>query len=184
MEYVAQAHIVALPMRPRLGAACKHACVVWYVACVSTYLVRGWAWVRGCSCPKWNTRPHCLNRTRCSQTASQPASQPARVGGQVERANTTSPPDTTLTTSIPKYLLLTYSHACFRLPARHAGCVSGPILVGIYRIFTALISTCLRRLHPCQPGTNRCLRSTLPFDNSDIWPAPRACPRQSTVSDP
>lgn len=136
------------------------------MACLSTYLVRGWAWVRGCSCPKRNTRPHCLNGTRCSQPG----------GGRAGRArNTKTPPDPILTTSIPTSHYLLNSHAYFRLPARHVGCVSGPILVGIYRIVTALISTCPRRLHPCQPGTNGCLRSTLPFDNADIWPAPRAC---------
>lgn len=129
--------------------------------------------MRGCSCPKRNTRPHCLNGTPCSQTACLPACQPARLPGWAGRfgAQHLQTPY-----SPHPYLLTTNSHACFRLPARHTGCVSGPILVGIYRIVTALISTCHRRLHPCQSGTNGCLRSTLPFDNADIWPVPRACP--------
>lgn len=63
MEYVAQAHIVALPMRPRLGrgAACKHACTyacmpvclyaclpvwcaMWHVLVLSTWVGVG-AWL-------------------------------------------------------------------------------------------------------------------------------------------
>ncbi|EUC35683.1 hypothetical protein COCCADRAFT_24369 [Bipolaris zeicola 26-R-13] len=140
---------------------CMPACLP---TCLPVWCVRGWAWVRGCSCPKRNTRPHCLNGTRCSQPG----------GGRTPYSPHPSLLLTTCLTHMHTFAYLLGTLAAFPAPSLWGSIESSlPLSRPVPGGFT------LASREPTDAFAPRC-HSTMPISGQPQGPASR----QSTVSDP